>query len=465
MRTNTDLNNDTDDQAIIEAGYKPQLRRSLGFFSSFAVTFSTVSVLMGIFSNFGYVLTKAGPFGFWTWPVVGCGQLLVALVFAELAGRLPLTGAIYNWNSRLAHPAVGWLTAWMLFLAYGIGAVGTIVAMLAPLQSLVGQEFSPRLLGIVGCAIILSHTLINIWGVNLASRINKLAVIAEIIALIVFGLVLLGVVLLHHEANVTLLTTIPATPTPYLPGFLLASLLAAWTIIGFELPSDLSEETINVKQVAPKSIVSAVLISIVLGCFFLGTLTLAIPDLGTVTAASDPISSIVASHLGETAMKIFLIFVLIAIYALAMLVMAAAARILFAVARDQRVVGSTLVTKISTHKVPVVAILVVTAIEIVTFLMAQNAVDLYAAVSVLFFGAYLITVISFAFGFKNLPPSDSFSLKTWRWPVVVTAILWLIAMVAILTLPEEFHNAAKIAGGVFVAGLAILLLGGRKLKI
>src|SRR5580700_9671210 len=127
-----------DDRIILDAGYKPVLRRSLGFFSSFAVTFSSVSVLMGIFANFGYVLGKAGPFGFWTWPVVGCGQLLVALVFAELAGRIPLTGAIYNWTSRLANTRVAWLSVWMLFFAYCIGAVGVTVATLAPLQTLLG---------------------------------------------------------------------------------------------------------------------------------------------------------------------------------------------------------------------------------------------------------------------------------------------------------------------------------------
>src|SRR5579862_5925665 len=107
MASNSEINRD--DQAIIDAGYKPQLKRSLGFIASFAVTFSSMSVLCGIFSNFGYVLGKAGPFGFWSWPVVGFGQFLVALVFAEMVGRIPLTGAIYNWNTRLANPAIGWL--------------------------------------------------------------------------------------------------------------------------------------------------------------------------------------------------------------------------------------------------------------------------------------------------------------------------------------------------------------------
>src|ERR1700761_4411891 len=101
-----------DDKAIIEAGYKPQLRRSLGFFSPFAIAFSEISITTGIFANYGFVLTKAGPFGYWAWLLVAIGQTLVALVFAEMAGRIPLTGSSYNWNNKLANPTLGWFSGW-----------------------------------------------------------------------------------------------------------------------------------------------------------------------------------------------------------------------------------------------------------------------------------------------------------------------------------------------------------------
>ena len=95
-----------------------------------------MSVLMGIFANYGYVLGKGGPFGLWTWLLVGAGQLLVALVFAEMAGRIPLTGALYNWNTRLTNPTVGWFTAWLLFFStHSGGYVGVVVAMMAPMQT------------------------------------------------------------------------------------------------------------------------------------------------------------------------------------------------------------------------------------------------------------------------------------------------------------------------------------------
>ena len=37
-----------DDQDLIKAGYKPELHRKISFFGSFAVSFSVMSVLMGV---------------------------------------------------------------------------------------------------------------------------------------------------------------------------------------------------------------------------------------------------------------------------------------------------------------------------------------------------------------------------------------------------------------------------------
>ena len=53
--------------------------------------------------------------GIWLFPVIGVGQLLVALVYAQFAARLPLSGGSYAWASRLANPRIGWAFGWMAF--------------------------------------------------------------------------------------------------------------------------------------------------------------------------------------------------------------------------------------------------------------------------------------------------------------------------------------------------------------
>lgn len=441
-----------DDRDLVAAGYKPQLKRSIGFFASFAASFSIMSVLMGVFTNYGYVLGKAGPFGLWTWFIVGFGQLMVALVFAEMAGRIPLTGALYNWNDKLGHPAISSLVAWLSIFAYAIGAAGIIAIMMAPIQSLVGHAFSMNTIRLIGLAIITTQMLISIYGIRLAASINKIAVVGEIIALVIFGILLLLVVLLNGQANTTFLTHIPSSPAPYWPAFLISILLGAWTIFGFEAPSDLSEETMNVKRVVPKSIISGIITSIVLGAFFIGVVTIAIPDLQTVTGSSDPISTIFVSHLGQSLTNIFLAMVLVAMFATALLNLIVATRVLFAISRDEKFVGYSFLKKVSPNGIPYYSVMAIIAVEIITFLTMYGLPAIYASAIVLLGLAYLITVINFLMSVKKLPPTTSFSLGRWHWPVVICSVLWLVLLLVILTVPQEFHLAAKIGAGVVILG-------------
>ena len=45
---------------LAKAGYKPELRRSLRFFSMFAIAFSIISITTGIFLNYGFGLGVLG---------------------------------------------------------------------------------------------------------------------------------------------------------------------------------------------------------------------------------------------------------------------------------------------------------------------------------------------------------------------------------------------------------------------
>src|SRR6201985_2902106 len=96
-------------EAVLErAGYKPELRRSLRFFSMFAIAFSIISITTGIFLNYGFGLSYWGPAAIWTWPIVAGGNMMVALVVAALGTPIPLAGYAYQWSARLVNPTYGW---------------------------------------------------------------------------------------------------------------------------------------------------------------------------------------------------------------------------------------------------------------------------------------------------------------------------------------------------------------------
>src|SRR5260221_7734338 len=106
-----------DDAHLRSLGIKPELRRTLGFLSNFAIAFSFISVSTGSYGNFSIGIGQAGPAFFWSWPIVIIGQFIVALVFAELASHFPVAGSIYQWSKRLSNRTLGWFTGWFYFWA------------------------------------------------------------------------------------------------------------------------------------------------------------------------------------------------------------------------------------------------------------------------------------------------------------------------------------------------------------
>jgi hypothetical protein len=109
----------------------------------------------------------------------------------------------------------------------------------------------------------------------------------------------------------------------------------------------------------------------------------------------------------------------------------------------------------------VVATALVTAIELAVFVAAKDAVDLFGATTVLGAIAYLLTLVSFAFAFRRLPPPVGLSLGSWRRPIVIAASLWQLALIGVLTIPGEFHRVAQISGVVIALGLPLSLMAKR----
>src|ERR1700704_2519484 len=105
-------------------GYSQELHRRVGSFASFAAGFSFVSILTTVFQLFFLGFGFGGAAVFWTWPAVFLGQLLVALNFSTLAARFPISGAIYQWSSRLAGQTFGWFTGWIMI----VGQILTVAA-------------------------------------------------------------------------------------------------------------------------------------------------------------------------------------------------------------------------------------------------------------------------------------------------------------------------------------------------
>ena len=112
----------SEDARLESLGYKPQLNRVLGFFSNFAVGFTYLSPMVGIYSLFVFGFGIAGPAYIWLTFIPLIGMLFVALVFGELASHYPVAGALFQYSKFSVGPRFGWFVGWF----YGFALLITV---------------------------------------------------------------------------------------------------------------------------------------------------------------------------------------------------------------------------------------------------------------------------------------------------------------------------------------------------
>src|SRR5271165_6941135 len=197
--THASSGHEVDTKDLAKFGYKQELHRTLGLFSSFAAAFSYISPSTGIFTLFALGLGTIGGVFIWSWPIVALGQFIVALNFAEVSSHFPIAGSVFQWTKYLANRSYSWFTGW-IYLFAGMLTVTAVVATL-PLalipalnglgwHSLNAASLNTQL--VVALITLVVITVLNIYGVKLVSIINNTGVLFEILGMFVFALVLMA---------------------------------------------------------------------------------------------------------------------------------------------------------------------------------------------------------------------------------------------------------------------------------
>lgn len=459
-----DDRSDRDDLA--EFGYVQRLDRSIGRFASFAAGVSYISILTGTFQLFYFGYGAAGPAYVLTWPVVFVGQLMVALCFAELAGRYPVAGSVYNWSKRLSGPTTSWMAGWMMLTA----SVVTLAAVVLAYQITLPQIWSGfQLVGdgtgrydfavnavLLGTVLVVFVTVVNAYGVRLMSRINSAGVAIELVAAVLLIGLLVASAVRGPGAVTETLDAGQGRSLGLLGALLVASLASGYVMYGFDTASSLSEETVDPRRTAPAAILRAVIASFALGGLILLGGVMAARELGDpeIGSASGGLQYIVLGALGGTLGKVFLATVVIAVTVCALAVHTATIRTMFAMARDNNLPRSSWLARISpTHKSPVNASVVIGLLALAILLVNVRQPQIFTVVTsiavIMIYLAYLLVTVPMLLGrlrgtWSSTSPTGHFSLGRWGLPVNVVAVLWGAGMALNLAWPRaEVYNAAE----------------------
>ena len=477
----------TDTSGMDEFGYAQTLDRSIGKFASFAAGVSYISILTGVFQLFYFGFAMAGPAYAWSWPLVFAGQLMVALCFAELAGRYPVAGSVYNWAKRLSSGTFAWLAGWLLLISsiMALGAVALALQLTLPQIwsgfQLVGDGTGPydfAVNGVLLASIMIGiSTLINAFGVKLMTKINSIGVFVELVAAVLLILALAWHVVRGPEVFFDTAGYGEGHDLGFFGVFLIGAMASGYVMYGFDTASSLGEETKDPKRTAPRAILRAITASFVLGGLILLGGLLAAPDLGDpkLGAADGGLHYIVLSVLGGPFGKAFLVCIVVAVIVCTLAVHAAAIRMMFAMARDNNLPFSRQLSKVHPgRKTPTVAAIVVGIIAVIPLIVnvAQPAIfTILSSISiVLIYLSYLLVTVPMLrkrlVREWPLPDDDTepgFSLGKWGLPVNVLAVLWGGAMTLNLVWPRpEIYNSVPPFewylqwGGVLFVGAVIV---------
>jgi amino acid transporter len=417
------------------------------------------------------VLQDAGPVGIWLWAIAAVGQTLVALVVAQFAARIPLSGSSYQWASRLANPKIGWAFGWLTFcyLAIAVVAVDNALASQAfmPLAGIEPDEGTARLITLV---VLLIQAVLAVASTRIVSLINASAVGLELVLVVVVASALVIAVAITGNGTADNLTSrgVTGNAPDYFAvggGLMLAMIMGLATLVGFDAAANLAEEAKDPYRTVPRAIVGSVVAAGLLGLLFLIALTVAIDDIPRISSNSSPVAAIMRDQLGPVMERTLLVAVTFAFFGAGMVVMTACSRLVFAMARDSRFPAHRLMRIVDprTHTpVPATILILVVGVILMVALQGAALLALITASTILPAIIYGLTVVLYLAVRRRLDrKKGAFDLGRFELPVAIGALVWSIGALFVLVAPAVAFVPILIVvglllgGGLFFLGLLI----------
>lgn len=448
-----------DEQALQRFGYRQELNRTLGYFSSFALSFSVICITSGLFANYGDGLRAGGPAFVWTWLIVGAGQLLVALVFAQLARMIPLSGYAYQWTRELAGEQLAWWAGWMMILQFVTGMAGVAYALASYLVPFFGLKNSNGNIVAATVLTLVAAALINHFGIRLASLVNDYSVASEILGTVVIGFLLFGIAMIRKVHPLGYLFSHPGLPggPAYLGPFLASSLMSVWTIGGFEAAANVAEETHMPEKRIPTAIVLSEVSATLLGLAALIGFTLAVPSIDTASHHPTPLLYIIGSYFPNYVVDAALTLVSIAIFACVLANLTTLTRLVWAMARDGKVPASKFLARVSVRKVPANAIWVVIPITALFTIWAQVEVVIIALCTFAMYVTYGMVVCAVLWGkSRRADHRDVEERKRVSRALCWAALLWIVVITGLLVY-MTFVSISRTALIETIAGTVVVV--------
>ncbi|MBV8064288.1 MAG: amino acid permease [Actinobacteria bacterium] len=475
-------------------------------FSNFAVAFTYLSPMVGIYSLFVLGVGTGGPAYVWLTFLPVAGMLFVALVFGELASHYPVAGALFQYSKFNVGPRFGWLVGWFYGFALLITVASVDTGVVSYVTALTHNWFHWNLnpaghgtILVITIILLAIQTTVNVTGAKIMADVAKFGVYVEILGTLGIAIIL-AIHGFHHSLGFLFSTQgvqhVKHNPLglnfhgSWLSAALVSVLAPVYIFYGFESAGDISEETRDAGRTVPRAMRQALIWGGIASFILTAGLLLAMAKHNPVGAA---VSGGVAGILGQLPswlQDVLLLLIIFAFFSCGSSVQGAGGRLAFSFARDGALPGASWIARVNQRfKTPANAILMGTVITVLFALLVYiNPGSNYhiwfvtypahvnALVALVSFGvsgiylSFLLTVVgSMIARWRGWIPEGRFRLGKWGWPVSIIGAAYLAAMFVNviypsgLSSPRGYFNLDWITLAVIfviaVVGGAYLLLG------
>jgi amino acid transporter len=378
----SDTNSRAAQRKLESFGYTQELNRSVST-TDLLVYGLVFMVPIAPWAIFGTVYNSASGMVPLVYVIGLIAMIFTALAYSQMAKSFPLAGSVFSYVGRGIHPSLGFFAGWAILLDYLL--VPTLLYVFAA-ESMIGLfPGTPRWLWAIVFVVV--NTVINLAGISMLKFANRVFLAIELVFVVIFVVIAVRAINGQSLPNVAW-STLPLWNSSTVTAPLIASALsiAVLSFLGFDGISTLAEESTGRKNPAGRAMIIALF---VVAFLFVVQTWLASLLAGGREAFSDDEAGNAFFTLVQAASNtgwmnaFFAVNVMAVGFANAMAAQAATSRLLYSMSRDGQL--PKFLSKISSRKVPIDAILVVSALSVVLVLFFVGQIGLIS--SLVNFGA------------------------------------------------------------------------------
>jgi putrescine importer len=312
-------------EATAPGGYQSALEKTLGLRGVvlFGLAYMAPIIVLGIF---GVIAVKSNGGSAGSYLLATVAMLFTALSYGLMAKHYPIAGSAYTYVRKSLDARAGFIVGWAILLDYLF--LPLVIWLIG--GAYLSDKFPSVPFWVWIVAFIVVTSALNVIGLKVADKANFVLMAFQLLILALFVVLTITHLVGHSES---LFSLKPFTGDGGLVAIAAGSAVAAYSFLGFDAVSTLTEETHDAQRNIPRAIVLVALLGG--GIFIVVSYFVTLVAPGGTFDNSDSLASDVAETIGGSLFgAFFLAALIIAQFTSGLAAQAAVARLLYAMGRD-----------------------------------------------------------------------------------------------------------------------------------